>query len=148
MEQPPPERDLLTTVPMTPSETPVRQIMSPGVIAVSGETTASACAAAMYERRTHAILVVDNKDRRPLGWVFHRDVLKCVRQDPYTTRAADFISAEAAYIHPEETVENAADRMVEEGVTHLLVGHGQDSLPEGVLSSWDLVSYYAGRSSR
>src|ERR671925_868427 len=99
----PPEQDLLTTVSMTPSETPVRAVMSPGVIAISGETTAAACAAAMHERRTHAVLVVNEKDRRPLGWVFHRDLLRCLRQDPYTTRAADFVSVEAAYIDPEET---------------------------------------------
>jgi CBS domain-containing protein len=144
----PPEPDLLTTVSMTPSETPVRAVMSPGVIAVSAETTAAACAAAMQERRTHAVLVIDDKSRHPLGWVFHRDLLRCLRQDPYTTRAGDFISAEASYIDPEETIEDAAERMVEEGVTHLLVGHSPDALPEGVLSSWDVVSYYAGRAGR
>jgi CBS domain-containing protein len=141
----PDEPDLVTTVPMAPSETPVRAVMSPGVIAVSGETTASDCAATMSVRRTHAVLVIDPATRRPAGWVYHHDVLRHLRRDPSTTRAADFVSEEAAYIHPEETVEDAADRMVEQSLTHLLVGHGPDSLPEGVLSSWDLVSYYARR---
>src|SRR5919108_3433073 len=115
---------------MTPSVTPVRSIMSPGIIVISGETTVAACAATMCARRTHAVLVVDEKAREPLGWVFHRDILGHLRRDPYTTRAADVVSEEAAYIHPEETVEDAADRMVEENLTHLLVGHGRDSVPE------------------
>jgi CBS domain-containing protein len=139
----PAEPDLLTTVPMSPSSTPVRSIMSPGVIAVSGETTVSACAATMTARRTHAVLVIDHRSRNPLGWVFHRDVLAHLREDPLTTRAADVVSAQATYVHPEDTVEEAADRMVSEQLTHVLVGHGDQSIPEGVLSSWDLVAFYA-----
>ena len=76
----------------------------------------------------------------------HKDVLHHLRQDPLTTRANDVVAAEAAWIHPEETVEAAADRMVAEDISHMLVGHGQGTLPEGVLSSWDLVSFYAGRN--
>jgi signal-transduction protein with cAMP-binding, CBS, and nucleotidyltransferase domain len=71
-------------------------------------------------------------------------VLSHVREDPLTTRAGDVVSQAAAYIDPEDTVEEAADRMLTEDVSHLLVGYGPDSVPEGVVSSWDLVSYYAG----
>jgi CBS domain-containing protein len=141
----PAEPDLLTTVNMVPSTTPVRAIMSPGVIAISSETTVSACAATMTARRTHAVLVIDDQSRNPLGWVFHHDVLGHLRQDPLTTRAADVVSEEATYLHPEDTVEEAADRMVADHLTHVLVGHGPDAIPEGVLSSWDLVAFYARR---
>ena len=137
-----------TTVEMEPSQTPVRAVMSPGVIAVSGDTTVGACAATMHARKTHAVLVVDEATRQPSGWVFHRDVLKHLHEDPLTTRAADVVSQEATYIDPEETVEAASDRMVADDLTHLLVGHGPDVIPEGVLSSWDLVAYYAGRIGR
>jgi CBS domain-containing protein len=133
----------VTTVSMEPSRTPVREVMSPGIIAVSGETTISACAATMATRRTHAVLVVDQATRRPAGWVFHLDVLKHLREDPLTTRAADLVSQEAGYIDPEATVEDAADQLVAEGVSHLLVGSGPDAIPDGVLSSWDVVRYYA-----
>jgi CBS domain-containing protein len=144
----PAEPDLVTTVPMSPSATPVRAVMSPGIIALSGEVTVAACAATMSQRRTHAVLVIDQPSRRPLGWVFHRDVLKHMREDPYATRAADLVSEDAGYVHPEDTVEDAAERMDKEGLTHLLVGHGPDTIPEGVLSSWDLVSFYADVASR
>jgi CBS domain-containing protein len=134
-----------TTVEFAPSQTPVRSVMSPGVIAVSGDATVSDCAATMAARRTHAVLVIDPGTRMAKGWVFHRDVLHHLREDPLTTRAADVVSREAAYIGPEETVEEAAERMLADDVSHLLVGYGPDTVPEGVLSSWDLVAYYAGR---
>jgi CBS domain-containing protein len=132
-----------TTVEVAPSQTPVRAVMSPGVIAVSGDSTVSACAATMAARRTHAVLVIDPGTRTAIGWVFHRDVLRHLRKDPLTTRAADVVSRQAAYIGPEETVEEAAERMLADDVSHLLVGYGPDTVPEGVLSSWDLVAYYA-----
>jgi CBS domain-containing protein len=139
------EPGLRTTVEMAPSQTPVRSIMSPGVIAISGDTTVRACAATMATRRTHAVLVIDESTRQPLGWVLHEDVLGHLREDPFTTRAADVVSREATYIHPDDTVEEAADLMIKEGITHLLVGPTPDAIPAGVISSWDLVSYYAGR---
>jgi CBS-domain-containing membrane protein len=142
----PAEPDLLTTVDLVPSATPVRAIMSPGVIAISSETTVSACAATMTARRTHAVLVIDHQTRNPVGWVFHSDILGHLRRDPLTTRAADVVSEEASYIHPEDTVEEAAERMATDHLTHVLVGHGPEAIPEGVLSSWDLVAFYARRA--
>ncbi|MGH2954246.1 MAG: CBS domain-containing protein [Solirubrobacterales bacterium] len=121
--------------------------MSPGVIAVSGEATVRRCAQTMATRKTHAVLVIDGRTRTPIGWVLHRDVLGHLRGDPFTTRAAEVVSAEAAYIDPDETVEDAADRMIAEGLTHLLVGYGPEAVPEGVLSSWDVVAHYAGLGS-
>jgi CBS domain-containing protein len=128
---------------MARSSASVRDVMSPGIIVVASDTTVAACAAIMYERRTHAVLVVDDRSREPLGWVFHRDVLRHLRSDPLTTVAADVVSAEPAYIDPEATVDEAAERMVQENITHLLVGKSPDRIPEGVISSWDLVAHYA-----
>ena len=139
------EPEMRTTVEVAPSQTTVRSVMSPGVIAVSGDSTVSDCAATMAARRTHAVLVIDPGTRTAVGWVFHRDVLRHLREDPLTTRAADVVSAQAAYVEPESTVEEAAAQMLADDVSHLLVGHGPDTVPEGVLSSWDLVAHYAGR---
>jgi CBS domain-containing protein len=137
--------EMRTTIEVAASQTPVRSVMSPGVIAVSGDATVRDCAATMAARRTHAVLVIDPGTRTAMGWVFHRDVLRHLRHDPLTTRAADVVSRQAAYIGPEETVEEAGQRMLADDVSHLLVGYGPDTVPEGVLSSWDLVAYYAGR---
>jgi CBS domain-containing protein len=128
---------------MAISSVPVRESMSPGIIAIPNDTTVQACARTMYERRTHAVLVVDQKTRQPLGWVFHRDVLRYLRTDPFTTMAGDVVSEEPAYIDPEATVEEAAERMADENITHLLVSHSPEAIPEGVISSWDLVAHYA-----
>jgi CBS domain-containing protein len=123
----------------------VRDVMSPGIVAVSGESTAGACAEAMHARRTHAVLVIDPNTREPLGWVSHRDVLMHILDDPLLTLASTSVSQEAAWIDPAATVEEAARRMQEEELTHLLVGEpGQ--IAEGVISSWDVVGFFANRA--
>jgi CBS domain containing-hemolysin-like protein len=125
----------------------VRDVMSPGVVAVSGELTAGACAEAMHHRRTHAVLVVDSASREPIGWVSHRDVLMHVLDDPLLTLASASVSQEPAWIDPAATVEEAVRRMQEEDLTHLLVGE-PGTIAEGVISSWDVVGYFAERSER
>jgi CBS domain-containing protein len=126
------------------SSTTVREVMSPGIVALSGETTVGACAQAMHARRTHAVLIIDAASREPLGWVFHRDVLLHIREDPLTTLASAAVSHEAVWIDPLDSVEEAAQRMQEEDLTHLLVG-SPGTVAEGVLSSWDVVGFYANR---
>ena len=133
---------------MVASNASVRDAMSPGIIVIASDTTVATCAAIMYERRTHAVLVVDDRSREPLGWVFHRDVLQHLRSDPLTTVAADVVSQGPTYIDPEATVDEAAELMVEQNLTHLLVGKSPDRIPEGVISSWDLVAHYARPTRR
>jgi CBS domain-containing protein len=125
-----------------PPDTLVRDVMSPGVIAVPDDTSIGACARVMHERRTHAVLVV-GRDRRPRGWILHVDVLEHLQSDPLTTIAGEVVSQEAAVIDPDASVQEAAERMLRENVSHLLVAPTPDSMAEGVLSSWDLISFYA-----
>jgi CBS domain-containing protein len=133
----------IPTVSMPITEVPVRDLMSPGVIALPEDTTVGACARALYERRTHAVLIVDRAERRPRGWIFHLDILKYLQSDPLTTVASEAVSQQAALIDPDATAQEAAERMLAENVTHLLVAQSPDSIPEGVLSTWDLVAFYA-----
>ena len=132
---------------MALSTVSVRDVMSPGVIAVPSDTTVHACAQTMFERRTHAVLVVDQSSRELKGWVTHRDVLRYLRSDPLITLAGGVVSQQPAYIDADATVEEAAEQMVSESTTHLLVG-SPELLPEGVVSSWDLVAHYAQPSGR
>jgi CBS domain-containing protein len=130
------------------AQTPVRTVMSPGVIALSRDTTIGACASAMRERHTHAVLIVDDASRLPQGWVLHRDILEHIDSDPLTTLAGDAISQDVSLIAPEATVKEAADRMLAEGLTHLLVANSLEAIPEGVISSWDIVAFYASSYGR
>jgi CBS domain-containing protein len=129
------------------SSATVRDVMSPGIVALSGEATVGACAEAMHARRTHAVLIIDPTRREPLGWVFHRDVLSHIREDPALTLASASVSQEAAWIDPLSSVEEAAAKMQEEELTHLLVGT-PGAIAEGVISSWDIVGFYARRVGR
>jgi CBS domain-containing protein len=122
--------------------------MSPGVIALSRDTTIGACASAMLDRHTHAVLIVDESSRLPEGWVFHRDILKHIESDPLTTIAHDAVSQDVSVIAPEATVKEAADRMLSDGSTHLLVASSLEAIPEGVISSWDIVAFYASTYGR
>lgn len=127
--------------------TTVRDIMSPGVVAVSGEVTAGACAEAMHARRTHAVLVINPATSEPIGWVSHRDVLMHILEDPLLTLASRSVSQQPTWIDPSASVEEAARRMQEEDVSHLLVG-APGTIAEGVISSWDVVGYYATRGNQ
>jgi hypothetical protein len=51
-------------------------------------------------------------------------------------------SETAAFIAPEVTVQDAADRMVAEGGTHLL-GGSSDAVALGVVWLGDIVAFYA-----
>ena len=132
-----------------PLQVAVRHIMSPGVIALSSDSTIGACASAMRDRGTHAVLIVDEATRLPQGWMSHMSLLAHIDQDPLTTVAGDAVSHDVAVIPPEATVAEAAARMLSEGLTHLLVASSIEAIPEGVISSWDIVAFYAtsfGRS--
>jgi CBS domain-containing protein len=122
--------------------------MSPGVIALSSDTTIGACASAMAERRTHAVLIVDEVSRLPRGWLLHSDILEHIESDPLTTIAGKAISHDVSLIAPEATVKEAADRMLAEDVMHLLVASSLEAIPEGVISSWDIVAFYASSFGR
>ena len=131
-----------------PSQTSVRDVMSPGVIALSRDTTIGACASAMRERHTHAVLIVDDESRLPQGWVLDRDVLARIDSDPLTTLAQEAVSQDISLVAPEATIKEAADRMLAEGLTHLLVGRSLEAVPEGVISGWDIVAFYASAYGR
>ena len=80
----------------------------------------------------------------------HNDILEHIESDPLTTIAGGAVSQDVAVIAPESTVKEAAELMLSEGRSHLLVASSPEAIPEGVLSSWDIVSFYArshGRSS-
>lgn len=130
-----------------PSTITVRDVMSPGVVALSAEATVGDCAAAMHNRRTHAVLIIDPASREPLGWVSHRDVLRHIREDPLTTLAAAAVSHEAVWIDSNSSVEEATRRMEDEDLSHLLVGTA-GMIAEGVISSWDVVGFYANRAGK
>jgi len=97
----------------------------------------------MRERHTHAVLIVEESSRLPQGWVLDRDILEHIESDPLTTVAQEAISQDVSIIAPEATIKEAADRMLAEGLTHLLVANSLEAIPQGVISSWDIVAFYA-----
>src|SRR5688500_17520156 len=101
--------------------------MSPGVIALTSDTTIGACASAMRERHTHAVLIIDRSSRLPQRWVLHSDILEHLESDPLTTIAGRAVSQDVSLIAPESPVKEAADLMLAKGVTHLLVANSLEA---------------------
>jgi CBS domain-containing protein len=132
-------RDLPTSLP---PETPIREVMSPGVIALSAEAMVIDCAVTMAERRTHAILILDPASHRPRGWISQQDVLRLIGEERLAALAGDALSEAATFIAPDVSVRDAANTMLAEGGTHLLVG-SPDAVALGVVSIGDIVAFYA-----
>jgi CBS domain-containing protein len=96
----------------------------------------------LAEPRVAAVLILDPAPHRPRGWISEQDVLRLIGEDRLTALAGEALSEAAAFIAPEISVQDAADRMVAEGGTHLLVG-SSDVVTLGVVSLGDIVAFYA-----
>jgi len=68
-------------------QTPVRDFMRPGVIAVCEDTSLRQAERAMVRHGVHAVLVL-GREGRPLGWVTSRGMLLWIDQDLGLSRRA------------------------------------------------------------
>lgn len=131
------------TLRSTPADTLVVEVMTGGVVVLPADATVGTCAVTMVERHTHAVLIVDGASQTPVGWVDHQRILRHLGSDPLTTLARDAITQAPATIEPEATLQQAAERMVDEALVHLLVTRAPAVMPLGVLSGWDVMAFYA-----
>jgi CBS domain-containing protein len=127
-------------------ETPVREIMRPGVIAVSEDTSLRQAERAMVRHGVHAILLLDRQNGRPLGWVTARGVLPWMTEELALVPASKGVTETPTYIEPAATAREALRALSEAGVSHLLVSRLPGELPQGVVSDVDLVALFAGES--
>lgn len=125
-------------------DTPVRDIMTPGIVSIVEDASLARVHHAMVAHDVHAILVVGRKDGRPLGWVTARGLLGWAEADHDLSYVRDAITESPATVPPTATAREAISALCRPGVSHLLVAHTDDSLPEGVLSDLDLVALTGG----
>jgi CBS domain-containing protein len=125
-------------------ETPVRDIMAPGVVTIVEDASLVQVYRAIVRHDVHAILVVGHSEGRPLGWVTARGLLSWIAGDSSMSYARDAIVEQPVRIEPSATCSDAIAALSQAGVTHLLVSHSHDSLPEGVVSDLDVVAHAAG----
>ena len=121
-------------------ETPVRDFMTPGVLAIAEDASLRHVYRAMVAHSIHAVLVVGANEGRPLGWVTARGLLGWVGRDQALSCARDAITERAVVIEPGATARDALTALSQAGTSHLLVSGRSDATPEGVVSELDVVA--------
>jgi len=118
---------------------PVRACMTPGVVCLVEDASLRQAERAMTAHGVHALLVVGRLNGRPMGWLTARGLLERLSSQDDLDRAGRAVSEHALRIDPSSTARDALTLMLEERVPRLLVSHGPDALPEGVITEVDLL---------
>ena len=121
-------------------QTPVRDLMRPGVIAVSEDASLRQAERAMVRHGVHAILVLGRSNGRPLGWVTSRGMLQWISDDLGLITASQAITETPTFIEPGATAHDAARALSGDGVSHLLVTRMPGETPQGVVSDLDVIA--------
>jgi CBS domain-containing protein len=140
--------DLIGGLAPTSSErTLVDQVMSRGIVVCRENTSITAAARAMRERRSRSVVVV-NSHGRPLGVVTGFDLLPFNGQGD-TSQPVSAVMHPPCTIQPEATLRTAADLMLREHAHRLLVVDPAepDSMPLGLVSTADIVLEMAAPGS-
>ena len=121
-------------------QTPVRDFMRPGVIAVSDDASVRQAERAMVRHGVHAILVLGRTTGRPLGWVTARGMLQWISHDLELIETSRAVSEPPTYIDPGATAQEAVKALSAGAVSHLLVARAPGETPQGVVSDLDVIA--------
>lgn len=111
------------------------------VVRVAADATVADVARAIAENNIGAVVL--GSDERPAALVSERDVVRVVAggRDPAAVPARDIASTALVWCESDDTVEEAAIRMTDREIRHLLVE--RDGALAGIVSSRDLLGVYA-----
>ena len=124
-------------------ETPVRELMTAGVVALMEDTSLRQVQRAMHRHRVNAVLIIA-ADGEPVGWVTSRALLPWLEStDLGLARAGQAIVEPPHAISSSATARDAVAALTESTCSHLLVTRSSDGGIEGVVSALDLVGHLA-----
>ena len=126
-------------MPDSVMEREVRELMTPGCVAISDAASVDQAAEALAANRVRAVLVVGAVKGTPLGWVTARGLLDWQGRDGSAVSAREAITEGVTGIHPSASVRAAICALSMPGVSRLVVRRRGDRLPEGVVTDFDLV---------
>lgn len=133
----------MTEMPSIPTagSIAIADLTGDAVVRVPAGATVAEVAKVIADKQVGAVVVGD--DARPTALVTERDVVKVVAsgKDPTATRAADVASTHLLWCEADETVDQAAIRMTDHSIRHLLVE--RDGGLVGIVSARDLLGVYA-----
>ncbi|MGQ9522981.1 MAG: CBS domain-containing protein [Anaerolineae bacterium] len=116
----------------------VRDIYHKGVIFCKPDTPLQEVVRVMADTDIHAIVVAEEEGTHPLGMVSHTDAIAHYGEDLNQLRAADVMTTSIVTISKEAPVAEAAKKMLESRIHHLLVVD-EDGTPLGILSTTDII---------
>ena len=122
-----------------------------GLIHCAPDTSLRTVAALMADERVHCVVVTENpREARSLwGVVSDLDLVAAATVRPLDGQLAGGTAMKPAVTAvPHETLEGAARRMTEHGVSHLVVIDVVGQQPLGVLSTLDVVDVLAEGTGR
>jgi CBS domain-containing protein len=117
----------------------VREVMTPGVVTISADASLRRVHGALVAHGVNAVLVVERKGGRPLGWITARSLARIAIEGGREHTAAQAIAEPARTVSPSASVRQAVEEMLATDASHLLVSHGPDCMPEGVVSPLDVM---------
>ena len=120
-------------------DTPVRDLMSPGVLSLVEDASLHHVLRAMRRHCVHAVVVSGRHTGMPLGWVTTRGLMAWVDHDHSLVVARDAITEAAVTIEPSATVREAIAKIRSERVGRLLVAHTPEAMPDGVIAELDVL---------
>ena len=120
----------------------VGDAMHRGVITCDRETSLVDVARTMARHAVHCVVVENGSgDQVPWGVVSDLDLVAAAMvRDLEEQTAGGSAASPVVLVTPEETLERAAQLMMENGSAHLLVVEGSSQQPVGVLSTLDMAS--------
>jgi CBS domain-containing protein len=122
----------------------VKDIMHTGLLTTDPGTSLRVVARLMAERRVHAVTVAD-PDYARLPWKVLTDLdVAAAAAEETDESAGEAARGEVVTISDEERLSEAARRMVEHGVSHLVVVDPRSGHPSGIISTLDVAAAYAG----
>lgn len=121
-------------------QTPVRDFMRPGVIAIADDASLGQVERAVMRHGVHAILLLGRTTGRPVGWVTTRGMLRWLNHDLGLVPASQGVTEPPTYIEPSATAQEAVKALSDPTVSHLLVARAPGETPQGVVADIDVIA--------
>jgi len=128
------------------SHAQVQDAMRPGVISCGPETPLREVAGTMATKHIHSLVVtkIARFGSSPTwGMISALDLVAAAGEGLDERTAGEIAATEPVTVSGDDTLEHAAQLMVEHQVEHLLVVGAQDGRPVGVLSTLDIAGVMA-----
>lgn len=132
--------------PSVPAAIAIDTLIGACVLRVPADATVADVAKAITDHNVGAVIVGD--ESRPTALVSERDVVRVVAggRDPGAVAAREIASTGLVWCEADDTVEEAAIRMTDREIRHLLVE--RDGALAGIVSARDLLGVYATDADR